>query len=161
MHSLPSLDATSQPAPRHIPEDTLHYTLHLPPGTTTAAPAASRATLITAHVHSLLSHGERWQWHKDGWQLYVRRTQDPQDRRKRFGVVVERPPLHDADSEEEDEDEDDTHAGNEEGATSEPREQGWATLEGRMRIGDAVDDEWLVVWLLRSVSRRWPDVIIS
>lgn len=33
-------------------------------------------------------------------------------------------------------------------------------LEGRMRVGDAVDDEWLVVWLLREVSRRWRDLVI-
>ena len=34
-------------------------------------------------------------------------------------------------------------------------------LEGRMRIGDSVDDEWLVVWLLRQVSEEWPEVMIS
>jgi hypothetical protein len=34
-------------------------------------------------------------------------------------------------------------------------------LEGRMRVGDAVDDEWLVVWLLREVSRKWPELVIS
>ncbi|WVR03486.1 hypothetical protein IAU60_000477 [Kwoniella sp. DSM 27419] len=34
-------------------------------------------------------------------------------------------------------------------------------LEGRMRVGDAVDDEWLVVWLLREVSKKWPDIIIG
>jgi hypothetical protein len=34
-------------------------------------------------------------------------------------------------------------------------------LEGRMRVGDAVDDEWLVAYLLRQVSKRWPDLIIG
>jgi hypothetical protein len=34
-------------------------------------------------------------------------------------------------------------------------------LEGRMRVGDAVDDEWLVVWLLREVSKKWPELVIS
>ncbi|WVQ93806.1 hypothetical protein IAU59_000884 [Kwoniella sp. CBS 9459] len=34
-------------------------------------------------------------------------------------------------------------------------------LEGRMRVGDAVDDEWLVVWLLREISKKWPDLIIG
>jgi hypothetical protein len=34
-------------------------------------------------------------------------------------------------------------------------------LEGRMRVGDAVDDEWLVVYLLREVSKRWPELIIG
>lgn len=32
-------------------------------------------------------------------------------------------------------------------------------LDGRMRVGDCVDDEWLVVWLLRMVSARW-DVVV-
>jgi len=35
-----------------------------------------------------------------------------------------------------------------------------AMLSGTMRVGDAVDDEWLVVWLLREVSRRWPELVI-
>ncbi|KAL5534603.1 hypothetical protein ACEPAG_1066 [Sanghuangporus baumii] len=33
-------------------------------------------------------------------------------------------------------------------------------LEGRMRVGDSVDDEWCVVWLLREVSKKW-DVAVS
>ncbi|CCM01639.1 uncharacterized protein FIBRA_03700 [Fibroporia radiculosa] len=33
-------------------------------------------------------------------------------------------------------------------------------LEGRMRVGDCVDDEWCVVWLLREISAKW-DVVIS
>lgn len=32
-------------------------------------------------------------------------------------------------------------------------------LEGRMRVGDAVDDEWCVVWLLREISKHW-DIIV-
>ena len=28
-------------------------------------------------------------------------------------------------------------------------------LEGRMRVGDCVDDEWCVVWLLREISKKW------
>lgn len=28
---------------------------------------------------------------------------------------------------------------------------GWL-LEGRMRVGDSVDDEWCVVWLLKEIS---------
>lgn len=34
-------------------------------------------------------------------------------------------------------------------------------LAGRMRVGDAVDDEWLVVYLLREVSKRWRELIIG
>lgn len=28
-------------------------------------------------------------------------------------------------------------------------------LEGRMRVGDCVDDEWCVVWLLKEISTKW------
>ncbi|WVQ62522.1 uncharacterized protein L199_000664 [Kwoniella botswanensis] len=34
-------------------------------------------------------------------------------------------------------------------------------LEGTMRVGDAVDDEWLVVWLLKMISEKWRDIIIG
>jgi len=34
-------------------------------------------------------------------------------------------------------------------------------LEGRMRVGDAVDDEWCVVWLLREISKQWDVVVRS
>ncbi|KAI0274784.1 SGT1 protein-domain-containing protein [Gloeopeniophorella convolvens] len=36
---------------------------------------------------------------------------------------------------------------------------GWV-LEGRMRVGDSIDDEWCVVWLLREISSKW-DFAIS
>ncbi len=40
------------------------------------------------------------------------------------------------------------------------RNVGSSKLEGRMRVGDAVDDEWVVVWVLREISRRWPELVI-
>ncbi|KAF8845344.1 SGT1-domain-containing protein [Paxillus ammoniavirescens] len=33
-------------------------------------------------------------------------------------------------------------------------------LEGCMRVGDCVDDEWCVVWLLREISKQW-DLVLS
>ncbi|KAH9853055.1 SGT1 protein-domain-containing protein [Lenzites betulinus] len=33
-------------------------------------------------------------------------------------------------------------------------------LEGRMRVGDCIDDEWCAVWLLREISRNW-DIVVS
>jgi hypothetical protein len=33
-------------------------------------------------------------------------------------------------------------------------------LQGRMRVGDSVDDEWAVVWLLKQISAKW-DLAIS
>lgn len=32
-------------------------------------------------------------------------------------------------------------------------------IEGRMRVGDCVDDEWCAVWLLKEISAKW-DVAI-
>lgn len=37
---------------------------------------------------------------------------------------------------------------------------GWQ-LEGTVRVGDCVDDEWCVVWLLREISKKWDVVIRS
>lgn len=28
-------------------------------------------------------------------------------------------------------------------------------LEGLMRVGDSIDDEWCTVWLLREISAKW------
>ena len=38
------------------------------------------------------------------------------------------------------------------------RDEQWM-LEGTMRVGDCVDDEWCVIWLLREISSKW-DVAI-
>ncbi|OBZ79729.1 Protein SGT1 [Grifola frondosa] len=43
---------------------------------------------------------------------------------------------------------------------SDPDDGNAWVLEGRMRVGDCVDDEWCAVWLLREISRKW-DVVIS
>ena len=37
---------------------------------------------------------------------------------------------------------------------------GWV-LEGIMRVGDCIDDEWCVVWLLREISKKWDIAIRS
>jgi hypothetical protein len=34
-------------------------------------------------------------------------------------------------------------------------------LEGTVRVGDCVDDEWCVVWLLREISKKWDIMIRS
>jgi hypothetical protein len=113
--SFPSLSHTPQlfPLPS-IAEDTLHYTLHLPPKQ--EQNSAALALLITEYVESLLL--QPWLWNKDSWELKV---------------ISE---------------------------SGESEEDG-ARLEGRMRVGDAVDDEWLVVYLLKEVSKRWPELIIG
>lgn len=40
------------------------------------------------------------------------------------------------------------------------RDDKWM-LEGRMRVGDSVDDEWCVVWILREISKKWDFAIRS
>lgn len=40
-----------------------------------------------------------------------------------------------------------------------PDNDGAWILEGRMRVGDCVDDEWCTVWLLKKISSKW-DVVI-
>ncbi|OCH96667.1 SGT1-domain-containing protein [Obba rivulosa] len=42
---------------------------------------------------------------------------------------------------------------------SNPDGEGYV-LEGHMRVGDCVDDEWCAVWLLKEISAKW-DVVIS
>ncbi|EJF66458.1 hypothetical protein DICSQDRAFT_176292 [Dichomitus squalens LYAD-421 SS1] len=42
---------------------------------------------------------------------------------------------------------------------SEGQKDVWV-LEGRMRVGDCIDDEWCTVWLLRELSSKW-DIVIS
>lgn len=37
---------------------------------------------------------------------------------------------------------------------------GWV-LEGTVRVGDCIDDEWCVVWLLREISKKWDTAIRS
>ncbi|KAF8587285.1 SGT1-domain-containing protein [Ramaria rubella] len=41
-----------------------------------------------------------------------------------------------------------------------PQKRNTCIIEGHMRVGDCVDDEWCVVWLLRDISERW-DVVVS
>ena len=45
------------------------------------------------------------------------------------------------------------------GVVPDPQHKDAWLLQGRMRVGDCVDDEWCVVWLLKEISVRW-DVVI-
>ena len=38
------------------------------------------------------------------------------------------------------------------------RNETWL-LEGRMRVGDCIDDEWCAIWLLKEISAKWNVVI--
>ena len=137
-----------------ISEDTLHYIVHLPPDPKTTP--EGYAALITARVGSLLAahspfHTGEWLWHKDAWDLKVVRAGDLQDRRFEKGNEVPKVRFEDDDRDE---------SGERRGTVGSAGSLG-RKLEGRMRIGDSVDDEWLVVWLLRQVSEEWPEVMIS
>jgi hypothetical protein len=135
--AFPSLSHTPRAFPLPtIAEDTLQYALHLPQETTESS-ATALALLITQYVESLLI--QPWLWNKDGWELKVAtRATKPSSLSSASG-----------------------QGGRNGGGSSaasvvdQPRK-----LEGRMRVGDAVDDEWLVVWLLREVSQKWPELVI-
>ncbi|RPD63222.1 SGT1-domain-containing protein [Lentinus tigrinus ALCF2SS1-6] len=99
--------------PPTISEDTLQYTLYLPPDQSDRVSATTFAALLTDHVQSLLP-GHLW--HRDAFELKV--APDP-----------------------------------------EGSKDVWV-LEGRMRVGDCIDDEWCVVWLLRELSSKW-DLVVS
>lgn len=162
MEGIPSFDpaASGSATTRQVPEDTLHYTVHIPHGDepkdqTSSTPEAF-ATLITTYVESLLPDGKKWLWHKDSWELSVVPEQDIQDRRRRFGEIVDKVTEGEGGDQSDEEEDIPTVSGST--STSSPIGR---RLEGRMRIGDAVDDEWLVVWLLTRVSLKWPDLVIS
>ncbi|KAI0724281.1 SGT1 protein-domain-containing protein [Cerioporus squamosus] len=99
--------------PPTISEDTLQYTLYLPPDQSDRVSATALAALLSEHAQSLLP-GHLW--HRDAFELKV--APDP-----------------------------------------EGNKDAWV-LEGRMRVGDCIDDEWCVVWLLRELSSKW-DLVIS
>ncbi|KAH8120600.1 SGT1-domain-containing protein [Phellopilus nigrolimitatus] len=116
--------------PPAISEDTLQYELYPPPQSADKASVTSLAALVDALVAALLPAHI---WHRDAFELKVvpdRHARDP----KFAGAKPEAEP------------------GTETG-------ERWM-LEGRMRVGDSVDDEWCVVWLLREASLRW-DVAVT
>jgi hypothetical protein len=146
-----------------ISEDTLHYTIHLPSSSTSPE---TWATLITGQVNeTLLAYspsssksgaGSGWVWHKDEWELKVIPQEDLQDRRFSHGSKVSKVKFQD---EKEDLESESPYA--QQSSTSATSMQKGRKLEGRMRIGDSVEDEWLVVYLLRMVSQKWPELLIS
>lgn len=42
---------------------------------------------------------------------------------------------------------------------SNPENSGSWILEGRIRVGDCIDDEWCTVWLLKEISSKWDTII--
>ncbi|KAJ9104213.1 hypothetical protein QFC19_004030 [Naganishia cerealis] len=162
MEGIPSFDpsASGNTTTRQVPEDTLHYIIHLPAtGESSGQPSPnpeSLAILITTYVESLLPGGSQWLWHKDSWELRVVPEKDIQDRRRRFGEIVDKVTM--GEEGEHSDEEDLALAPSADNLKSHAQGR---RLEGRMRIGDAVDDEWLVVWLLTRVSLKWPDLVIS
>lgn len=96
--------------PPAISEDTLQYVLYPPPNLADKSSVLTLATVICAHVETLLPG---FLWHRDPFELKV---------------------------------------------TSESEGGGWI-LGGTMRVGDSVDDEWCVVWLLKEISSKWDMVI--
>lgn len=138
-----------------VSEDTLEYALHLPPSLATgadeAADATALATLVSREVERLLP--QPWLWNKDAWELKVAPTSSA-------AASTAAPPSASASpSKPSPAADDDTSSSAAPSAST--AAQATSKLEGRMRVGDAVDDEWLVVWLLVQVSQAHPDLAIS
>ena len=97
--------------PHAIAEDTIHYTLYLPPNMSDRTSATSCAASITTFVDS---HLPDFIWNRDAFEVKI---------------------------------------------VPNPADNSMWILEGRMRVGDCVDDEWLTVWLLKQISSKWEVVI--
>lgn len=83
---------------------------------------------------------------------------DLQDRRFERGAQVSKVRFEEEDDVDVDRDD---RSGIRAGEMDSTGASGGRKLEGRMRIGDSVDDEWLVVWLLKDISSTWPELLIS
>ena len=97
--------------PPSISEDTLHYTIYPPLGSSDKVSATTLAAFIFNHVNTTLPN---FVWHRDAFEVKLVPDQD---------------------------------------------NTGSWILDGRMRVGDCVDDEWCTVWLLKEISSKW-DVVI-
>ena len=116
--------------PPSIAEDTLQYIIY-PPSTSATSEAACAAlgTQILDLIAQLLPSSVGFLWHRDGFEVRVVEC-GPHEMVASTGRS------------------DDVDVSMEEGE----KEKQWK-LEGRMRVGDSVNDEWCVVWLLREVSK--------
>lgn len=132
-NSFPSLDKTPGAFPLpSVAEDTLDYAIHLPVASTSSS--ASLPSDPAAAATLITSHVESLLPTPWLWN--------------KDGWEL-KPAASSIDG-----------AGSASTSKGKGRDTGAVKLEGRMRVGDSVDDEWLVVWLLREVSRKWPQLVI-
>jgi hypothetical protein len=124
---------------RSIPQDAVHYTFYLPSSTSHSLPsAAALASQITHTIeHELLP--KEWIWHRDSFQLT---TNDSVRERKEASVAGR------------------TKAAAGEKQGSDGEEEDWV-LRGVMRVGDSIEDEWVVVWLMKEITARFEGVVAT
>lgn len=116
-----------------ISEDTLVYSIC----PTFSASGKSEVTALAASIEAFVEATlPNHIWHRDGFELKV-----VQDKFSSTILANDRDVPRD--------DSFNSHV-----------DSGCWKLEGYMRVGDSVDDEWLAVWLLKEISARW-DVAIT
>ena len=111
--------------PPSIAEDTLQYALY---PTQEVAKDRTAVTSLAALLEEFVSSllPHRFLWHKDAFELKVVKDPDSGSPERKSS-----------------------------GKEKESSEGESRMLEGRMRVGDCVDDEWCVVWLMREISAKW------
>lgn len=114
-----------------ISEDTLIYNIYPATDTSDKSAVTALAANIEAFVNDLLPNHI---WHRDAFELKV--VHD--NLLNSFGK---------------------TQASSKTGSVNGETDNNRWMLEGYMRVGDSVDDEWLAVWLLKEVSSRWDAAI--
>ena len=108
-----------------ISEDTLVYNIYPAPNASDKSAVTALAASIGAFIETVLPNHI---WHRDAFELNV--THDilsPASAGKSILKV---------------------------GSKSNEGDNDHWMLEGYMRVGDSVDDEWLAVWLLKEISSR-------
>lgn len=156
---------------RRVPDDTCNYTIHFS-NVKSSRPELQATCLSIESFARKLSSGPQvgggdYIWGAEEWGFKLEVKGRPAAKKgsegkgdKKAGDGLER---MDLDLSEENRfqeiaDQDVGGTGNQEGGNQEGMEY-W--LEGSTRVGESIEDEWWILYLLREVSNVWKDAIIG